>query len=301
MNQSLPLSLMAALERERFDLVAVVGPTGSGKSRLALSLADRVGGEIINCDSRQVYRDFPIITAQPDQAEQLSCPHHLYGFLETRTKMTAGWFKDLAEDKLSAIKTKKAIPILVGGTGLYLRALLDGLPAIPAIPEAVKASLRDELAAFGPLGLYQRLAANDPDYAAKIHPNNTRHLLRALEVFTATGRTFSWWHGQHRAGRSGRHLIIGLKLDPQRKTEILAARIDDMMARGALREASMAWESCPDSQAPGWSGIGCAELAAWLEGRVDLAGAISQWLANTNAYSKRQMTWFKAAREIVWL
>ena len=299
--RNLPKAALRALEAGQYDLVAVVGPTGSGKSRLALTLAENFDAEIINCDSRQVYRDFPIITAQPDQIEQRVCPHHLYGFLESGAGMTAGFFRALAEEKIAGATAGKRTPVLAGGTGLYLRALLYGLPDIPPVSEEIRHGLREELKRFGSPRLYERLAALDSDYAAAVHPNNSRHIMRALEVCEGTGRPFTWWHKQHVRKRKKGILLLGLSLAAEEKERILGGRIEEMLSKGALEEARAAWEDCPDAAAPGWSGIGCAELAAWLEGRLNLGQAISQWLSHTKTYAKRQMTWFKAEDGILWL
>lgn len=301
MRPELSLALRHRLAARDFEFIVVLGQTGSGKSRLALDLASRLGGEIVNCDSRQIYADFPIITAQPDQDDLAACPHHLYGFLATPVRMTAGSFAELARAKLDQLKNSRRLPILVGGTGLYLRALTDGLADIPTIPAEVRAGLLNDLDRLGAEALHARLAALDPDYAARTHPNNTRHVLRALEVSLHTGRPFTWWHNRPVAESAQKPLLLGLSLDKDRSEEILRQRIEAMLGQGALREAALAWEKCPDIHAPGWSGIGCAELAAWLSGHIGLDQALADWLKNTRSYAKRQATWFKTNQDIVWL
>ncbi len=286
-------------------VICLAGPTGSGKTALALRLARELDCEIINADSRQVYADFPLITAQPSPEERARCPHHLYGFLPTGQKISAGRWAAMAAAVAREITARGRVPLLVGGTGLYFQALLRGMAEIPPVAPEVTRRLELRLRAHGPEGLHAELARVDPAYAARIHPRDRQRILRALEVLEGTGRPFSWWHAHAMAAPpcAGPLLVLDVTLDwlaPR-----LARRLDAMLAAGALDEARAARTRCPGSaggvRLPGWSGIGCAELLAHLEGEISLEDCRARWLANTRAYAKRQLTWFRARPEAVFL
>ncbi len=282
-------------------LLCLVGPTAAGKTGAALVLAQAFEGTVINADSRQVYADFPIITAQPSAAERAVCPHLLYGFLACHERVSAGRFTAMAREAIATCHAQGRLPMLVGGTGLYVRSLLEGLAPIPAIPSEIGRRLAEACAARGLEALRQELARLDPESAARLHPNDRQRILRALEVVEATGQTLSWWHRRPVPRPRYRVLKLGLRLDMAVLGPRLARRIELMLDAGALEEAHQAMAHCPDPTAPGWSGIGCAELLAHLRGELDLAAATALWLKNTRAYAKRQMTWFRKERDLLWL
>ena len=277
-------------------IVCLVGPTGVGKSAVALQLAERFDGEIINADSRQVFRAFPLITAQPSAEEQARCPHRLYGFLDTDARFSAGSWGERALRHIE----QAAFPLLVGGTGLYLRALFDGIVEIPPIPDALLSRITEACEREGSAALHRRLEALDPVYAARIHANDRQRIVRALCVHEATGKTFSWWHGQTPPPRDADVLRIGLRLPLDTLTPLLAKRIDKMLAAGAVEEARAEYASYPDGTLPGWSGIGCRELHHFFCGAMPLEAARDLWIKNTRAYAKRQLTWFNADSRIRW-
>lgn len=278
-------------------VICLAGPTGCGKTAAALALARALDGEVINADSRQVYADFPLITAQPSAQERACCPHHLYGFLPTAQKISAGRWADMAVALVRDVLARGRVPLLVGGTGLYFQGLLHGIAEIPAVDPAITAALTARLAEEGSAALHGELAAADPAYAARIHPNDRQRIVRALEVLAATGRTFSWWHENAMPAPlcAGPLLVLDMELDAL--TPRLARRIDLMLDEGALDEARAARRHCDDASAPGWSGIGCAEVLAHLRGELSLEDCRRLWLHNTRAYAKRQRTWFRARRE----
>lgn len=282
-------------------VICLAGPTGSGKTAAALAVAEALGGEVINADSRQVYADFPRITAQPSPEELAHCPHHLYGFLPTAQKISAGRWAALAQDTARQILSRGKIPLLVGGTGLYFQTLLHGTADIPPVAPALTTALTARLEETGPQAMHAELARVDPDYAARIHPNDRQRIVRALEVHEATGKPFSWWH-KHAMSRppcNGPLLVLDAPLhwlEPR-----LARRLDMMLASGAMDEAAQALKNCDDDNAPGWTGIGCAEALAFLRGRLSLDACRDLWLRNTRAYAKRQLTWFRARAGAVWL
>nr|GBO96178.1 tRNA dimethylallyltransferase [Nitratidesulfovibrio sp. HK-II] len=287
-------------------VICLVGPTGAGKTAAALHLARTFGGGVVNADSRQVYRDFPIITAQPSPEERAVCPHLLYGFLPSTEKISAGVWTDRATAAIDELRQNTSrpnglLPLLVGGTGLYLKTLLDGIADIPRVDPAIGARLERECDALGAPALHARLAVIDPEYAARIHPNDRQRAVRALEVHEGTGHTLSWWHARPVPPPRFAALRMGMDMSLEELTPRLDRRIDLMLAAGALDEARAARAVCDDPAAPGWSGIGCAELYRHLTGELPCAEARLLWLRNTRAYAKRQLTWFRADRRIHWI
>ena len=285
----------------QIPVICLVGPTGAGKTAASLHLAERFAGSVVNLDSRQVYRDFPIITAQPSAEEQSRCPHRGYGFLATEEKISAGRFMDMAAEAIEQTRAEGRLPLLVGGTGLYLKALLEGLAAIPQVDPELMVRFEGECDRHGPEVLHARLAGIDPDYAAKIHPNDRQRICRALEVYEGTGKTFSWWHAQPMEPTPYAGLRLGIQTTLDELTPLLGRRIDIMLQLGALEEAREARRHCDNPEAPGWSGIGCAEVYRHLTGELSLEECRALWLKNTRAYAKRQLTWFRRDEAIHWV
>ncbi|WP_031479001.1 tRNA (adenosine(37)-N6)-dimethylallyltransferase MiaA [Maridesulfovibrio frigidus] len=284
---------------QRRPVICILGPTGAGKTAASLGLAERFPARVLNFDSRQVYKDFPIITAQPSPAEQAVCPHELYGFLPTTETTTVADFVDMANEKIDQTPSGE-LPILVGGTGMYLKALTSGLAPIPDIPEEIRARIRQRVEEEGSAALFADLERVDPEYAKKTHPNNKQRNGRALEVYEGTGKNFTWWHNREVPPSPYVFLKIGIKLDLDVLTPLLNKRIDIMLKNGAIDEARRAWEICPDESAPGWTGIGCSELLSFIKGDIDIDEAKLIWAKNTRAYAKRQLTWFNREKDIHW-
>ena len=282
-------------------VVCLAGATGTGKTALSLTLAEMLNGEIINADSRQVYRDFPIVTAQPDEIEKERAPHHLFGFLPSGEKFSAGKWLELVAPLLDDLDSRGKTPIFVGGTGFYFQALLRGLSSIPQIPDEIAKKIAAWAEREGLSSLYERLLEIDPEYARKIHPNDKNRVLRALEVYEATGKPFAWWHDHSLGAPLASGPLFVLNLDKSELAKRLRRRITLMLERGALREAEEAWKKCPDEKAPAWTGIGPREIAEYRAGRATLDECLEKWAANTRAYAKRQATWFRGRRESVWI
>jgi tRNA dimethylallyltransferase len=280
-------------------VLCLCGPTGAGKTAASLALAATFGGEVVNMDSRQIYRDFPLITAQPTREEQALCPHHLFGFAGPEESYGAGQYAALAGEMVHAIHARGAIPILVGGTGLYIRTLFDGVAPIPPIPPAVREHWLARHAELGP-GLHAELRRIDPESAARLHPNDRQRITRALEVWNHTGKTLTDWHRMPVASPRYAPLFLGIKRELAELEPLLKRRIDLMLEAGAVEEAEQARKQCANPEAPGWSGIGCREMWLYLEGRVSLDECRALWLKNTRAYAKRQLTWFNADKRILW-
>lgn len=274
-------------------IICLGGPTGCGKTKTAIAIAQELGCEIINADSRQVYADFPIITAQPEGIELQKAPHHLYGFLDTSQKIDVGLWLNLAWDKIREIRQRGNIPLLTGGTGFYFQAILYGLAPIPPIKPAIRELYAMRMAAEGSERLYAELRQIDAGYAMKIHPHDRQRIQRALEVYASTGITFSQWHRTSTTipAYAGQLYIMDISL--KELEPLLNRRIELMLEMGAIAEVEMALSHCDLEDAPGWSGIGCRELRDYLQGKNSWQECLEQWRANTRAYAKRQLTWFK--------
>ncbi len=284
-------------------VLCILGPTGAGKTDAAVGLAEGLGGGVVNFDSRQVYRYLPIVTAQPTPEERQTVPHLLYGFLDPCETISAGSFISMAEKAMAELRGEGLLPILVGGTGMYLEGLLQGLAEIPPVPAEVRTSVQAECDNQGTARLYARLTAIDPRYAARIHVNDRQRITRALEVHAATGRAFSEWHEQQNPQAAKPHynaLKIGIVLGMSDLENRLALRIERMLEAGALEEMRRAYTLCPNEHAPGFTGIGCRELLEVILGRTSLEEAKHIWLKRTRAYAKRQLTWFRRDKGIHW-
>ncbi len=282
--------------------VCILGPTGSGKTEAALVLARSIPVTVINYDSRQIYADFPIVTAQPEPLETAQCPHELYGFLPTAQAMTAARFAELARERIAAVHETGRAAVLVGGTGLYVRALEQGLADIPPVAPEVRAWVLERMAREGSHTLHADLAKDDPETAARLHPNDTQRITRALEVLLGTGRTLSSWFAEQKRGDGDVALCkIGVSATLDELLPRLDARIVRMLERGAIEEVRAAYAKTPDREAPGFTGIGCAELLAHILGEADLGETRARWLHNTRAYAKRQLTWFAKEKDVRWV
>jgi tRNA dimethylallyltransferase len=284
---------MAAMKNSHAILIA--GPTASGKSALALTLAERIGGTIINADSMQVYRDLRIITARPTPAEEARVPHRLYGHVDAGENYSVGrWCRDAAA-AIAEAQTAGRVPILVGGTGLYFKALTQGLAAVPPIPPEMRAAVRGRLATDGVAALYTELAERDPATAARLKPNDGARITRALEVFTATGRSLTDWHREGLPAALDASRAIKLFLAPALATLYarIEARFDAMLAAGALDEVRALAARGLDASLPAMKAHGVPWLIRHLRGEIALADAAEGGKRDTRRYTKRQATWFR--------
>lgn len=282
-------------------VVCLMGATGTGKTEAAIRLAESLRGAVVNVDSRQVYAGVAVLTAQPTSEEKARCPHFLYGDTSLDAPVCAGDFAKRARAVVAPLVDQGLLPLLVGGTGLYFRAILGGLAPIPAVPDTVRRAVQEDFKRLGPLAMHDRLTAVDPEAARRIAPADRQRVTRALEVFAATGRPLSDWHKQADPQAPGYDVLkIGLTVPMEALSPRLARRIEAMAEAGALAEVSCALARYP-VDAPGLTGIGGPELAAHLAGKTGLTEAKAAWLANTRAYAKRQMTWFRKESDVVWL
>lgn len=275
--------------------VLIAGPTASGKSALALVLARALGGVVVNADSMQVYADLRIITARPTPEEEAQAPHRLYGHVDGAVNHSVGrWLADAARE-IGEAGRAGLVPILVGGTGLYFKALTEGLSDMPAVPDAVRALVRAEAEGVETPALHARLAERDPQSAARLRPSDRLRVLRALEIHAATGRSLSSFHAAREPGPLAGRPLRRLFLAPDRA--ILRARIDArfdaMIAQGALDEVAALAARGLDPMLPVMRAHGVPGLIAHLRGEASLADAVARGKADTRAYAKRQFTWFR--------
>jgi tRNA dimethylallyltransferase len=273
-------------------VIAIVGPTASGKSALALRVAKRIGGEIVSADSRQVYRGMDLGTAKPTAEERARVPHHLIDVVDAGERYDVLRFQREARVALTAIRAHGRIALVVGGTGLYVRALLDGLDlsALPHDP-----AVRSELEQEDPGTLYERLRAIDPDAAAQVDPRNVRRVVRYLEVVTIAGGPVS-----RRRGAPIAALRIGLRPPRDVLVSAIERRVRDMVAAGVLEEARGLIARGIDPRLPAMSAHGYVHWAAHVRGEIDLETAIARTARDVRAYSRRQMTWFRRDPAIRW-
>ncbi|HET8538254.1 MAG TPA: tRNA (adenosine(37)-N6)-dimethylallyltransferase MiaA [Anaeromyxobacter sp.] len=281
-------------------LAVIAGPTASGKSALAVALAARVGGEVVNADSQQVYRGLDVGTAKPTAAERAAVPHHLLDVVEPGDGMDAARFVALADAAIADVAARGKVPLVAGGTGLYVRALLHGVVPAPGRDPALRARLEAEAARLGRPALHARLAAVDPEAAARIRPNDLVRIVRALEI-AAGGTPPSALHAAH-GFREDRYDAVLVALDPPR--EELRARIDarvrEMFAGGILDEAR-ALVGRFGGAVPPKLPIGYAEAIAVVRGALDAEEAIRRVQVAHRRYARRQVIWLNRERGVAWL
>ena len=284
----------------RTRIAALVGPTGVGKTALALALADQLPLEVVSADSRTVYRGMDIGTAKPTLLERQQVPHHLLDVVDPDEAYSLAVYQEQALAAISAISQRGRLPLLVGGAGLYVSAVCDGL-AIPEVPRdpVLRQSLEERARAEGYLVLQADLARVDPESAARIDPKNVRRVIRALEVSYATGRPFSAW--QKPVAPPVDCVLIGLRLERQALYERIDRRIDAWVAGGLIQEVRGLLERGYAPTLPSMSGIGYREIAQFVLGQLSLEDAIAQFKQATHQYAKRQMTWFRRDARIHWL
>jgi tRNA dimethylallyltransferase len=276
--------------------ILLAGPTASGKSRLAQEIAARTGGIIVNADSMQVYRELRVITARPTADDEAAAPHRLYGHVSAATRYSVGeWLRDVAALMADGRKSGRTT-IVVGGTGLYFKALTEGLAGVPPIPRDIGVAVREEAEAKGAAELHARLGKIDPQAAATIHPSDRARIVRALEVYEATGRSLSEWRRAAPAPPlvdAAATVRIVLSPDPAILHERIAARAEAMFGEGALAETTALLALDLDPELPAMKAIGVRELGGHVRGDTSLDEAVAAVKTETRRYAKRQMTWFR--------
>jgi tRNA dimethylallyltransferase len=292
--------LMDDMNATRDPLLVLVGPTGVGKTDVAVRLAARLPLEAVNADSRQVYRGMDIGTGKPTATERAALPHHLLDVVDPPERYHAARFRREALEAIAAIRGRGQLPLVVGGTGLYVRALLKGLhPAPPADP-ALRRELEASLATLGPEALHRRLAARDPGVAARLHPRDRVRIVRALEVdvLGGPGAAKADWRA---AVPPFQLLMVGLRQSREALAHRIADRVRAMVARGMMAEVRRLSAAGYDDTLPAMGGIGYRQFGAVLRGEMPEAEATRLMIRDTIRYAKRQMTWFARDPEIRWL
>jgi tRNA dimethylallyltransferase len=286
------------MPKARPPLAVIAGPTASGKSGLAIALAEQRGGVIVNADSAQVYRDLPVLTAAPSAADRAKAEHRLYGVVDGSTACSAAQWAEMARGEIEAIHAAGRLPILVGGTGLYLRSLLDGIAPVREIDPAV----RERVRAASVESNRKALVRLDPEAAGRLHAGDTTRIARALEVVLSTGRTLKDWQARREGGIGASVALKPLILLPPRQW--LYRRCDErfaqMMESGAIEEVSQLLGRDLPSAMPVMRAIGVREIAAMLGGELTREEAVAAGQQATRNYAKRQYTWFAHQPPAAW-
>jgi len=284
--------------------VLIAGPTASGKSALALELAQKAGGVVINTDSMQVYRDLRVLTARPTRDEEAQVPHRLYGHVDASVNYSAGSYVTDVAAVLADVRGEGRLPIFIGGTGLYFKALTRGLAAVPPVPAAVREAVRARLDRDGVEALHAELARRNPEAGARLNVRDRTRIARALEVIEATGRPLAEWHAETTPPLLPQGSYQALFIAPER--EALYARIDarfeTMLRSGALEEVERLAARGLDPLLPSMKAHGVPALIRYLRGEITLEAAAAIGKADTRHYAKRQFTWFRhQLPEFEWL
>jgi tRNA dimethylallyltransferase len=281
--------------------IAVLGPTASGKSGLAIALALRFSGEVVNCDAFQIYRGMDIGTAKVLLSDQKGVRHHMLDLQNPDMDFSAGEYQRQARAAVREISSRGKLPFVVGGTGFYLRALIEGLFEGPSRSEELRARMREIIKRKGPLTLYHALQRVDPECAARIAPMDAERIIRAYEVYLVSHKSMTWWQNQPKGAFEGfRWLKIGIDLPREQLYRRIDRRVDAMFHDGLLEETRGLLENFShDSQA--FKAIGYRQAAACFNGKMTVSEAIEETKKQSRHYAKRQLTWFRADPEIVWL
>ena len=282
-------------------LVAIIGPTASGKSALGVKLAERLGGEVVACDSTQLYRGFDIGTAKPSHSERRGIPHHLIDVLGPMDEATAGGYRQLALHILGDLRQRKRLPVFTVGTGLYLRTLLEGLADVPRRSEELRERLRASVEEHTPGHLHRVLKRLDPEAAGKIAPGDEQKLIRAVEVCLLTSKPISEVHRTGRVPLKGwRVLKVGLMPPREKLKERIHSRTDAMLEQGWMSEVQALLDSGLNENSKSFDFIGYRELRAVLRGELILEEARGAIQQATRRYAKRQLTWFRKEPGVRW-
>jgi tRNA dimethylallyltransferase len=296
------------------DIIFIVGQTAIGKSAVAIELARKIGAEILSADSMQIYRGLDILSAKPSPAERQMIPHHLIDVAEPGERFDVARYIRLAREAVADIRVRGRVPVVVGGSGMYVRALLDGIFTGPGRDVVLRDRLEREVDEKGLTALYERLREVDPGAAARIHPNDRKRIIRALEVFEVSGKNISSqqgeWRGEGHVGEAGAFfsrnlgceiIMIGMRREKESLKRRIEERVERMCAGGALEEVRALLGAGIDPHATIWQSLGIKELRAYLEGRCSLAESVEALKKNTIAFAKRQMTWFGRDPRVRWV
>lgn len=283
-------------------LAVLCGPTAVGKTAVAVALAERMGAEIVAADSRTIYRGADVGTAKPTPNERRRVRHHLLDVADPGEAFTLADYQRLARQALADIRARGLLPLLVGGTGLYIRAVVDGLSFPPVSPDhELRAALEADERECGSGHLHARLAVLDPAAAARIHPRNLRRVIRAMEVVLRTGRPISTQQQGGGGAVAGSVALVGLTMERAHLYRRVDGRVEAQMASGLEEETRRLLDQGVPLATPLMQALGYKEIAGWLLGSYDAAEAVRRLKRNTRRYAKRQLTWFRRDPRIAWL
>ena len=286
----------------KIQVPVLLGPTGVGKTGLAVKIAEEVGAEVIACDSRQVYRFMDIGTAKPTKAEQGRVRHHLIDVADPDEEYNAGRYARQALEVIGRLSQKGKPFLVVAGTGLYLRALLRGFFDAPGIPPKVRKRVAAEAEALGQAAMHERLKKVDPESGGRIHPNDPQRTMRALEVYEATGKPLSeWWRNGRAVRKEHEARLVGMTRPRDALYDRIDKRVEEMIGQGLVEECQSLLRRGYSPEFNSLRTLGYREVFEHLEGKRDLPATVALIQKNTRNYAKRQMTWFRKDERIIWL
>lgn len=286
-----------------FDLPVLLGTTAVGKTSLALRVADGLNAEIVSADSRQVYIGMEIGSAAPHPDEMRMIPHHLVSCVDPSRRLSAGEYARMAEAVITDVHRRGRLPLVVGGSGLYIRALVDGIAPIPAMDPSVRQAIQLEIDERGMEAMIAELAEVDPGYALKVGVRDRKRLVRALEVWRATGRTFSQWHRDQTGNKQYSPRFFGIYRPRPELNNLIRHRVMQMFEQGWTREVERlvdqfgGYDQLPPTVT---EALGYSVIVSLLRGRIDFEKAVEDIVISTRQFAKRQMTWFRADKRIEW-
>ncbi|MCL6612640.1 MAG: tRNA (adenosine(37)-N6)-dimethylallyltransferase MiaA [Peptococcaceae bacterium] len=282
-------------------LVVITGPTATGKSEVGVMVAERAGGEVVSADSMLIYRGMDIGTAKPTRAEMRGIPHHMIDIVEPEQDYSVALFQEQARAVINEIHERRKLPVLVGGTGLYIRAVVDDYDFGGAGGDkSLREKFLKEAMEYGPEYLHRRLAEVDPAAASRLHPQNLRRVIRALEVYHLTGRPISSYHRIHQSGPLYNLFMFGLIMKRDRLYRRIEQRVDRMIEAGLVDEVRRLLRRGLTLEHNSMRGLGYKEIAAYLQGMLSLEEAVDVLKRNTRRFAKRQLTWFRRDTRIKW-
>ena len=287
------MSITDHKERDKPPVLVIAGPTASGKSALGLKLADALGGEIVNADSMQIYQDLPILTAMPDAEDQAQVPHHGYGVLDGAERCSVARWLDLTRDIVGDIHARGKIPILIGGTGMYLRAAMDGISPIPEIEPQYRDQASAQYDDMGGAAFRQALAEKDPVLAARLNDGDRQRLIRGMEVVLGTGTPLSQWQDIPLQGQLKADFTTVTIMPPRHELyDAINRRYPLMLANGGIDEAQQLMARGLDPSLPLMKAVGLPPVLAYLRGEIDAEAMVTEACQDSRRYAKRQITWF---------
>jgi len=287
--------------REKTKVIVICGPTGIGKTAAAIEIARKFNGEIISADSMQIYRRMDIGTAKPTTAERARVAHHMIDIIEPDENFNARLFSQLGRDVIAQLHRRGRLPFVVGGTGLYIKSLLHGLFAARPVAPDIRRRLKKQAEQLGSRALFERLQKCDPEAAARLHPNDTYRIVRALETFEAGGETISRHQRRHGfAENPFATLTFGLSMDRQRLYERINERVDAMIGAGLLAEVKGLLEMGYVPELKSMQSIGYRHMVDFIEGRLPWDESVRILKRDSRRYAKRQLTWFSADPTVIW-